>query len=150
MKIKRIVGMADNEYNNVIVELDNGFFAWVPTVKNGEAVDYTPSESDYAFSYTKWAKWVPLIVNGWVPPELFDLAMQNFKKLFEESPMDAETEKRFSQIRENPVWAEEESEAEEYCNREFDASGYEFMKELKEIFSTPFDPTGLTEDGEAV
>ena len=141
MKIKRIVGMANNESNNVIAELDNGFFAWVPTVDRDEEVNYKPSKNDYSYSFVRWAKWVPIYANGWVPPELFEVAMRNFKTLFEDIPMDDEMVKAFSRARENPVWAEEEQEAEEYCNREYSVSDYPFMNELREIFNNPVDPT---------
>jgi len=143
MKIKRIVGMADNSTNNVIAELDNGFYAWVPTMDDDGVVEFDPkrNKNNYAYSYVIWSKWVPIIANGFVPPELFPIAMENFGKLFKEAPMDNDMKKDFSKMRRNPRWSEEEKEAEQYCNKEFDASGYDFMKDLKEIFGNgPVDP----------
>lgn len=142
VKIKRIVGMADNPFNNVIAELDNGFYAWVPTVELDVPVDYDPKETqnDYSFSYVTWARWVPVIVNGWVPPEIFPIAMRNFKKLFEEEPMTEDMIRQFTEAREDPVWSEQEQEAEEYCKKEFDASDYTFMNDLRQIFASPVDP----------
>ena len=143
MKIKRIVGMANNECNSVIAELDNGFYAWVPTLERDGPVDYKPDKSDYAHSFVIWSKWVPLILNGWVPPENFDIAMRNFKKLFTEVPIDKEMTEKFTRLREDPFWAEEEKVGEDYCNREYDASNYDFMNDLREIFSSPVDPAEL-------
>ena len=151
MKIKRIVGMADNWASCVIAELDNGFFAMVPTFKNlgdiysalGEPVEYNGFPT-YSYSFVMWSKWIPLIVNGYVPEEHFWLAMENFAKMFKESPLSQEEIEEFTKIRKNPIWAEEEKEGERYCRKKYNASGFEFKKKLDAIFSDgPIDPEGF-------
>ena len=152
MKIKRIVGMAVNGYGCVIAELDNGFYAMVPTFRTnendlyslpGEPVEYN-GQPDYSYSFVSSTKWFPLIVNGYVPEEIFWLAMENFAKMFKESPLSQEEIEEFTKIRKNPIWSEEEKQGERYCRKKYDASGFKFKKTLDAIFSEgPIDPEGF-------
>ena len=138
MEIKRIVGKAMNWCSNVVAELDNGLYIWVPTWDEGkeQPIIITKDnleewyEDTYAASWLFWDKWVDIMASGELEENLVDIALRNIEFMIENNPpgeryLGASIDKDgLAELK------EEEKEKEEWCKENphaYDVSAYDIL-----------------------